>query len=285
MDSCPNEILGLIFSEACSDDGRTGRSLSSVSRRVRCASRRYALQSVALYGHNQISTFAFILDQVDPEDRHVCHLYLTDRRRVLTEYPRDQTREEWLKERISEGTSANSFPPVSSPSAVLRILTTVGPTLQTLALLLFHRYEEPIFSDALHVPELRDLTIRSSILFRSTFIGPPLPPRCPRLQRLHVIQDFLLGRGLAQCIASIAPLLTHLRLSNVVPDSAETEGGILQDLERMVAQQAADDVPSTTADRFPSTLERVLVQLADRVSAFPSPPCHSCRALADMLTF
>ena len=81
MKRCPTEILCYIFAEACTDGGYTGRSLSLVSKRVCGASRRYALQSIALYGSSQLSAFASLLDTVDADSR-VYHLYLADRRRV-----------------------------------------------------------------------------------------------------------------------------------------------------------------------------------------------------------
>ncbi|KAM5541399.1 hypothetical protein V8D89_004953 [Ganoderma adspersum] len=271
MEDCSNEILGRIFTEACTDDGLTGRSLSLVSRRIRCASRRYALRSVALYGNHQLSAFASLLDQVDDDPRQVCHLYLTDRRRVQTaEYPPGQAGEQWLQEHI-EGLSTNDIPPMYFPSTILRILTALGPTLQTLALLLFHHYDEPIFSDALHVPELRDLTIHSSTLVRTTRLGPPpAPPKCPSLQRLHIIQDFPLGHAPAQVVSGLSPpLLTHLRPSRVLSDDTATEDGIIQDLKWMVqSEDLASDVPSTA--RFPLTLERVLIQPSEMGHRRPS---------------
>jgi hypothetical protein len=58
MESIPPEILALIFSYACTDDGYTGRSLSLVSRYISDVSKPYKLQSVAVRGMWQVLEFA-----------------------------------------------------------------------------------------------------------------------------------------------------------------------------------------------------------------------------------
>lgn len=145
-------------------------------------------------------------------------------------------------------------------SYVLHILTTIGPALRTLTLHLFHHYGELIFSDALHFPELRDLTIHSSTLLRTTPLGPQVPAKFPCLRRLHIIQRFPLSQAPAQVVSSLgSPLLTHLRLSRVLPNNPSLEEGIVQDLRHIVQPNSRpSDVPSTA--RFPLTLEQVLIQ-------------------------
>ena len=151
----PNKILGLAFAEVYTGDSRTGRSLSSISQLSRSTSRRYALQFVALYGHYKISILSSLLDQVDCEDRCVCHLYLTYHRRVSMEYPaklgRNGLKSVFPKARLLTVSRLYRPPPLSC-----NILPTVGPT------------------------------IHSSAIFRSTFFSPPLlspvsaPPAPPR---------------------------------------------------------------------------------------------------------
>ncbi|KAI1783012.1 hypothetical protein LXA43DRAFT_1048439 [Ganoderma leucocontextum] len=250
MDKCPNEILGLIFAEACTDDGLTGRSLSLVSRRIHNASRRYALQSVALYGSYQLSAFVRLLDKADLEDRHICHLYLTDRRRAWMEYPPGQDRERWLRERIAADIRRfNDSRLRHSSSAILRILKTVAPTVQTLTLLLFDQYDEQPLSDAVPFPKLRELTIHISNM---TYAVQSELPQCMSLRRLHVIQDFLLKRPIATAVSQLSPLLTHLRISRLASNPLMD---VVPGLEDMLHQ---DDLASTG---FPPTLKRVLVQM------------------------
>ncbi|KAI1783014.1 hypothetical protein LXA43DRAFT_1048456 [Ganoderma leucocontextum] len=251
MDKCPNEILSLIFAEACTDDGLTGRSLSLVSRRTRDTSRRYALQSVALYGSYQLSAFASLLDKADLEDRHVCHLYLTDRRRVWMEYLPGQDREEWLTERMATDFHVNDPWRKYSFSAIQRILKTVAPTVQTLTLLLFDRYDEQPLSDAVPFPKLRDLTIHGSNMTHAVHSE---LPQCMSLRRLHVIHDYDFRKPITKAVSWLSPLLTHLRISRLVLIPI-VSSDLLRGLERMLQH---DDLASTA---FPPTLKRVLVQM------------------------
>ncbi|TBU36487.1 hypothetical protein BD309DRAFT_1024287 [Dichomitus squalens] len=239
MNKCPNEILGLIFAQACTDDGLTGRSLSLVSEVIRSASRRYALQSIALYGSYQLSAFASLLDTaVDAEDRRVCHLYLTDRRHVWMEY-------------LPEGFHVNDPSQEHSTDVILRILKAA--TLQTLALLLFDRYDQPPLTDAIRLPNLEELAVHSSSLY--SHLTQPQLPECLSLRRLHVIQDFTWPTPSTEAVSRLSPLLTHLRLSRIRVSRKNTLRDIVQGLERMLQQ---DDLASTG---FPPTLKRVLVQM------------------------
>ncbi|PIL30400.1 hypothetical protein GSI_07586 [Ganoderma sinense ZZ0214-1] len=105
MDDYPNEILDLIFAEACTDDGLTGRSLSLASKRTRDTSRR---ESEIMSGRS----------------------------------PRPAAREQW------PGESEDFVDSVD----------TVAPSLETLTLLLFDKYDEQLLSDAISLPNLREPT-------------------------------------------------------------------------------------------------------------------------------
>ncbi|KAM5541410.1 hypothetical protein V8D89_004964 [Ganoderma adspersum] len=257
MNACPNEILNLISAEACTDDGLTGRSLSSVSRRIRDTSRRYAFQSIALYGTHQLSSFASVLEKADPESRAVRHLYLTDRRRIWMECLPDQGADRDLPQEICVH---DANPPLEySSSPILRILKTVAPTVQTLTLLLFDRYDEQPLSDAISFPRLRELTVHGSSLTHTTWHGSSLTytpselPQCLSLRRLHVI--FALGRSWTTAVSRLAPHLTHLRISRLIPSHMS-----LIDIVRSLERPPPQDSPASGTG-FPPTLERVLVQL------------------------
>jgi hypothetical protein len=58
MESILPEILALIFSYACTDDGYIGCSLSLVSRYINDVSKPYKLQSVTVRGIWQVLGFA-----------------------------------------------------------------------------------------------------------------------------------------------------------------------------------------------------------------------------------
>ena len=251
MDNCPNEILGLIFEEACTDDGLTGRSLSLVSRHIHHASRRYAFQSIALYGSRQLSAFASLLDKANLEDFRVRHLYITDHRRVWKDT------EQRLKECVTKDFHINDPSREISSSAILRIFKAASRNLQTLALLLFDQHAEQLLSDAMSFPNLRELTIHGSGMAHN--VQSELP-QCLSLRRLHIIQDHSFKRLIAQFVSRLAPLLTHLRFSRllsgmIMPINLE------RDLRCMLHPSNAVDAT------FPQTLERVLVQMLRR--SFP----------------
>ena len=273
MNNCPNEILGLIFAEACTDGGYTGRSLSLVSKRVCGASdRRYALQSIALYGSSQLSAFASLLDTVDADSR-VYHLYLADRRRVQIECPPGQDQEQWLKERAAEDFHANNPSREYPADIILGILERVAPTVRTLVILLFDRYDQQPLTDAIRFSKLENLTIHASNL--NHLAQPPLP-ECLSLRRLHVIEDFVLHRlSLTKAVSRLSPLLTHLRFSRLFLGKV-TAGDVMEGLKRMLQQ---DDFASTG---FSPTLQRVLVhmhrQRPDRRGRYDVDPVRSSAA-------
>ncbi|KAM5541396.1 hypothetical protein V8D89_004950 [Ganoderma adspersum] len=257
MEACPNEIVSLIFPDACTDDGLTGPSLSLVSRHIHDTSRRYALQSVALHGSHQLSAFASLLNNANVEDRDVHHLYLSDRRKVWTEYfpGQDNCKERWLTERVAEYYHVNSPLRKCFSSAIWHILKVVAPTLRTLTLLLFDRYDEPSLSNAISLPKLRELTIHGSNI---THTVQSELSQCLSLRRLHVIQDFPLIRPITQAVLHLAPLLTHVRISRFVPSPI-----------------GSGDIQDDLASGFPPTPKRVLVQMIQQrlrcaTGAFPT---------------
>ena len=274
MDRCPIELLCYIFAEACTDDGQTGRALSLVSKRVRNASRRHALQSVALYGSEQISAFAAHLDKLDPQERRVRNLYLTDRRRVWMEYGSGKDRAEWLKERIAEDFHVTDPSRQYSSDAILSIFRHIAPTLRICTLLFFDRYHER----SLEMPfvALRELTLYGSVFNYHGYLGPEIP-LCPKLERLHVIQDFTMRGSLVRGVSRISPSLTHLRISRLVPSSL-CAADIVQGLEQMLQK----DPKSCERGGFPQTLKRIIVQMSQQ-ELIDSHGILSVRALCLLL--
>ena len=67
----------LIFKLACTDGGRTGRSLAVVSRRVRAISESVRNHSITVIGATQMLTFADLLHRLPPA-RRVQHLFISD---------------------------------------------------------------------------------------------------------------------------------------------------------------------------------------------------------------
>ncbi|PIL30409.1 hypothetical protein GSI_07595 [Ganoderma sinense ZZ0214-1] len=195
MDTCPNEVLDLIFASACTDDRLTGRSLALVSKRIRDISRRYAFQSIALYGPHQISSFAYLLDKAILKDYTIRHLYLADRPRFWVEGRPDQ----------DEKRDRAQWP--GEPEDFADSVNTVAPTVETLTLLLFDKYDEQPLSAAISLPRLHELTVHGSSLTHFVWRGAnltriPSPlPQCLSLRRLHVI--FALGRPWTAAVSDL----------------------------------------------------------------------------------
>jgi hypothetical protein len=75
MDRIPYELLAMVFSLACLDDGTMGRSLSLVSKYIHQVSKPVKFQSIALRGHHQILAFRTLLCATPERYRNVCHLF------------------------------------------------------------------------------------------------------------------------------------------------------------------------------------------------------------------
>ncbi|KAI0029334.1 hypothetical protein K488DRAFT_34101, partial [Vararia minispora EC-137] len=77
MDRVPVEVWEHIFSLACTDDGETGRSLSSVSHYVQSASARYKHQSIRIKNPAHVRAFVKLLEWSPQEMRRVRTLALS----------------------------------------------------------------------------------------------------------------------------------------------------------------------------------------------------------------
>ena len=73
ISKCPIEILDAIFSMACTDGGATGRSLSTVSKRIREVSKVFKYQSLLVKQH-QLRSLTLILHSLPLDARRVVHL-------------------------------------------------------------------------------------------------------------------------------------------------------------------------------------------------------------------
>ncbi|KAI0332739.1 hypothetical protein GY45DRAFT_1432941 [Cubamyces sp. BRFM 1775] len=223
MESCPPEILDHIFAYACTDDGHTGRALSAVSHTIRETSRRRALQSIALYGYDQIEGFLELLDQRAPSDNQVSHLFLTDHKPTTVFDDPINAAQLWVRERIPKEQYPRMRISRRDPSmSITRLLTTVGSHLSTLTFLLFEAYDDcNILATTLHtLCRLDELTMHCSTLQSTP--GAAMPS-CPSLRRLHIVSDCPQNlepwdrETPLEKISQIAPPLTHLRVSRLRP--------------------------------------------------------------------
>lgn len=77
MDTFPDEIWMSIFSEACIDDGTTGRWLELVSKDFQRLSKPFKYQSICLRRAKQIITFDSIVKRLPPGFNDVQYLHIT----------------------------------------------------------------------------------------------------------------------------------------------------------------------------------------------------------------
>ncbi|RPD57289.1 hypothetical protein L226DRAFT_614322 [Lentinus tigrinus ALCF2SS1-7] len=256
MDLLPIELLSSIFSFACTDGGYTGTSLSATSKYLNALSQPYALQSIALYGWPHIVAFSTSLQarnaaQTPPYLRLRCfHLYMTDRSSACP----SRVCHDGLPGCNGDSYCDPSLRVVPGTSIYVghahNILTILGPQLRTLTLLLSE--ELNTFPSAGTVPTfpcLEELTIHSSFLRALTDNRSCMP----RLRRLHIIQDIAFDYHFVSAVSTLAPALTHLRLSELSTAVYQTGDLIHHGVASLVG-------PSGELAGFSEALEKVILQ-------------------------
>jgi hypothetical protein len=262
----PMEIWTRICSLACTDDGHSGRSLSLVSSYINGASSSVKLQSVKVVGVNQILAFASMLESIPHDRRRVRHLFLSNRDLGLfASVDHTPPRISNVTEEMGEGQriatwgglklSAQQQPTPQArvvSEAYSRILRSVSSTLETLCVFFTIPAGRTHLFPPIDLPSLTTLSL----------YGPanPLSGRdsplgiCPSLRRLslgglQVYPDDLFGK-----IATMAPSLTHLRLSG--PEDPR----IFYDVQAAMGRDPQPPFLPTTSrkvSQLPPTMERV----------------------------
>lgn len=82
LEQCPPEICKKIFTLACDDDGRTGRSLSLVSRYIHDVSEDIKYRSLAVWSMGQIMRCHIVLQNKPPHLRRISHLFISAHEQV-----------------------------------------------------------------------------------------------------------------------------------------------------------------------------------------------------------
>lgn len=220
MDALPIELLTRIFSFACTDGGRTGSSLSLVSRRVAALSADYRYQRVALYGCRMILDFADLSESLLRRGQRlrVREMYVTDFPQVsqtlldMPYVPADpiwyhsrywvdrrwsaENRTAWWEDLlplklslILHGPEIRDAHIHGVNTALADILTCCSGSLRDLTISL---YTPPMFALVpVHLPFLETLTL----LISPTIIGQrdalvddlPLPKPLPSLRNLNLL--------------------------------------------------------------------------------------------------
>lgn len=243
MDRLPTELLCLIFSCACTDGGLTGAALSTVSKRVRALSQRYALQTVTLHFCRNVTVFSALLEGRTPKKREVVHhLHMSDLRHPKCCF---------LPHQCDVCSSTHRTDHART------ILAHVGLTLRTLTLHFDYNGQRPLIKSlTLSLPHLEELTI-------SSYTFPVLQSTFPTLRKLHIVQtrDHPLPPSFCAHTSTLAPALRHLRLSRL----SLSAPFLLGDLVRVgvASLVAASHDGREDAPGLPATLERLELHFCD----------------------
>jgi hypothetical protein len=200
MDKIPLEICTEICAYACLDSGRTGRTLSLVSKYVHGASQPVKLQSISLHGKRQIAKFASLLRRTPSHLRRVRYLFLSRH----DPYPLDA---------LASKTGYNLDVEIEHEKrffrVILSILTAVSETVEVLEVVWFSNFDANL--DATHLislPRLKEITTHHGFA-----LDPIIFESCPQLRWMHIVKPY--RSDLFGAIRAIAPSLTHLRFSRL----------------------------------------------------------------------
>ena len=197
LSGLPPELITYIASLACTDGGRTGSSLSAVSRYIADAAKSYRYQSVALSGRHQMKNFYHTIIRVPMERRRVRDLYLFDQR--------------------SNWASVMDRDPLTERLQTL--LPLLAAQLDTLTCVVFGAVKTDLLFPLLicRFPSLTSLTLRLTIPELSSLSPGAIHARMPRLKRLTyaIANDIEDSPALLGALLSSCPSLAHLDLADV----------------------------------------------------------------------
>lgn len=228
METLPLEILHAIFTLACNDGGRTGCTLSIVSRYIRAAALPIMLRTVVVRGVPQMQALATLLDKRVPGNRMVRYLFLTDVRcRPRLALPPGLSLSTAMGGFNSTmemdrgiGVHEHEIPraaEIKRTSAIQLILTLTAPTLTSLSLVIQQCKYAAILLPIL-LPRLAELTtlmhIRDPTLAVLSLESLPRLS-CLRRWNINIYNLGVESAYLVRRISRVAPRLTHLRLCSV----------------------------------------------------------------------
>lgn len=241
MDRCPAEIWSQIYAFACVDDGRTGRTLSLVSKYTRETSKPYKLQSVSVIGYNQLLAFAELVENTPLHLRQVKCIFISAHPRSTASDPRALTTEYARRKQAY--------------AAVGRILKAISPFVTIVhAFFVFYR---PFPLLPVSLPALVELTVHGPTETSIDIIDESV--QFKSLKHLH-LSSFCSPYYILESVSKLSPSLAHLRLSapehsiNFVLELKaildNTESVLPPDLERIFIH-----LPTKPKDNLMGTLD------------------------------
>lgn len=209
----PSELVIHIFSDACTDSGFTGCSLSLVSKdfRALCLYNGVDVQCAALYGFQRMAKFVDMLKKRDKSARKVTHLFITDCRASVLQLP--------VGDSAFPKLTFNEHESLLARQTLECLLQTISSNhLRTFAIYI-PRYtlststSHSIFSRPF--PSLTELSLYAGL--NRPFFEDFRPT--PSLKRLNIASYTVLPADVGVGVSRIAPNLTHLRVSLRTPRS------------------------------------------------------------------
>ncbi|TCD66079.1 hypothetical protein EIP91_001837 [Steccherinum ochraceum] len=221
LSSTPVELLANILTLACTDGGRTGCSLSLVSKHFResCCNSGADLSSAVVRGQFKLNAFLTMLRRRQIKNRKIKSLFLFHRT------PNDSLEKEDVASQ--QGTLAElTFPAVTelnlsdSTSLMQAILESISQFhLEILSISTSTEGPQPVFSILpVAFPILGELTVRGALCPKSFTQSKP----APSLRRLYVQHYHQLPEDFGGELTRLFPNLTHLR-ADVPRQSPDTE--------------------------------------------------------------
>ncbi|KAJ7091933.1 hypothetical protein B0H15DRAFT_777743 [Mycena belliarum] len=230
MESVPPEIWTDIFAFACTDDGSTGRALSTVSRAVHLASKPLKYQSICVVGPIQLRKLLTALSALSPRARQIKYLFVAnlDASIALDVGGPESTTEIQRTPHADPDKAATTEEVVSTEEALLRMLHLSSSSLVALHIHCTEIYRQSLLPE-MTLPHLSELTLHSE--FRSVQPTTRQPHALlPSLRRMRIHHFGYLPPDFLRQIAHAAPRLTHLRVPqrSVSPYTVQVALGLLQ---------------------------------------------------------
>ncbi|KAF7981935.1 hypothetical protein HWV62_30711 [Athelia sp. TMB] len=281
MDRTPFEIWTKISSYACTDLGSTGRSLSLVSRFIREASAPAKLQSLSAHGLQQIIAFHETLLRTPRHLRRVRYLLLSTTPRSPSINISVDTSDHSLPEGKFEDSDKLSGKSEEerreraeeSEHSRQQLVITCRCVLQIVAECIEILYLDghcPFYylSDTtlFIFPRLEELT--STAFFFESPSGSDAWPNvalCPKLRRWHLTSYPLLWKeqDVFTIISNIAPSITHLRFSGLLPCHVDFPSHLKATLELIEPpQDVVIEKPKWPIGILPATIVNIFVKPA-----------------------
>ncbi|KAJ7121291.1 hypothetical protein C8R43DRAFT_76735 [Mycena crocata] len=241
MQTIPPEIWSDVFCFACTDDGSTGRALSTVSRAVHTISKPHKYQSVCAVGRNQLLKLLEVLSVLSPSARKVRYFFVAGLDESLDRESPD----------INLAGNRRQLPVDTVEKVLPQILDLLSPNLLAL-----HIHRTKIVRQSLflkmEMPVLLELALYGPFnSTQSTIL--PAQVSFPSLRKVHIHHFGYHPAKFLHHIAQAAPLLAHLR----VPQRSFSAYEIQVALGML--QPAA--VASPEVSQLPPSLERLVIEL------------------------